>query len=78
MPARSPVSADPDAMDAVHPRALKRDSLIRPSSINAEMRRISPQIGLDTSTVIAGAGNSPTLRGFWKCSINCGLTHLIV
>src|SRR5579862_5046483 len=29
---------------------------------------MSPQAGFDTSTVTAGGGSSPTLRGFWKWS----------
>src|ERR1035437_7863741 len=33
---------------------------------------MSPQAGLDTSTVTAGGASSPTLRGFWKCSIRRG------
>jgi hypothetical protein len=54
------------AMHAVQPRALKRASAMRPSVHEADKRRMSPQTGFDTSTVTAGAGNSPALRGFSK------------
>jgi len=59
-------------MEAVQPRTLKRDCVMRPSSIDAESRRISPQIGFETSMVTAGGGNSPTFRGLVKCSMSCG------
>jgi hypothetical protein len=40
-----------------------------PRAVNAdwrERRRMSPQAGLETSTVMAGEGSSPALRGLWK------------
>jgi len=73
-PAMSSVSAEPAAMDAVHPRTLKPHRVMHPPFIRAESRRISPQTGFETSTVTAGGGSSPTLRGFWKCSISSGDT----
>jgi hypothetical protein len=66
------VSAEPAAIDAVQPRTLKRDCAMRPLSISAEIRRISPQIGFETSTVMAGGGSSPTFRGLVKCSMSRG------
>ncbi len=53
-------------MEAVQPRVLKRASATRPSRNSTDSRRTSPQTGFDTSTVTAGGGSSPTLRGFWK------------
>lgn len=65
-PASHSVNAEPAAIDAVHPRTLKRASATTPFSTRAESRRISPHAGFDASTVIAGDASSPTLRGFWK------------
>ena len=64
LPAIQTVKADPAAIDAVHPRVRYRASATRSCSNRAESRRMSPQAGFDTSTVTAGDGNSPTLRGF--------------
>lgn len=63
-PVSHSVSADPAAIDAVHPRTLYRTSATRPSSNRADSRRISPHAGFDTSIVTAGGASSPTLRGF--------------
>ena len=60
------VSADPLAIDAVHPRTLYRTSAILPFSKRAESRIISPHAGFEISTVTAGGARSPTLRGFLK------------
>ena len=73
-PATSSVRAEPAAMEAVQPRALYLASATRPDSMRTARRRMSPQMGLETSTVTAGAGRSPTLRGLLKCSISSGLT----
>ena len=63
-PAIHSVSADPAAIDAVHPRTLYRTSAARPSSNRTDNRRMSPHAGFATSTVTAGGGSSPTFRGF--------------
>ena len=41
---------------------------MRPFSKRAERRSMSPQAGLDASTVSAGESSCPTLRGLRKCS----------
>ena len=73
-PSIKTVNADPLAIDAAQPRTLYPTSATRPDSMRTESRRISPQTGFETSTVIAGGGNSPTLRGLRKWSISSGLT----
>jgi hypothetical protein len=76
-PAINSVNAEPAAIEAVQPRTLKPVLATRPFSIAADSRRMSPQMGFDTSTVIAGGGSSPTLRGLRKCSISSGDTSRI-
>ena len=60
--------AEPAAIDAVQPRTWNRASAIFPFSNRADSRSRSPQAGLLTSTVIAGGGSCPLLRGLRKCS----------
>ena len=64
LPVSHSVNADPAAIDAVHPRTLYRASAAISPSKRTESRKISPHAGFDTSTVVAGAASSPTLRGF--------------
>jgi hypothetical protein len=55
---------DAQAIEVTQPRERKRASAMRPPSIRAASCRISPQAGLDTSTLTVAPGNSPAHRGF--------------
>lgn len=60
-------------MEAAQPRALYRASTTVPASKRIESRNTSPHAGFSASTVTEGAGNSPTFRGFRKCSSSASL-----
>src|SRR5579863_1186827 len=71
LPVTISVNADPQAMAATHPLALKRASTIRPSLTFIVSRRMSPQAGFSISAAASASGMSPAFLGFWKWSRSC-------